>query len=89
MPGLIVHSEKPFNAETPLDQLRGACTTQQRDFYVRSHGGVPALNEDSHSADDARPGRTAAGAVASGWLSAFGRADLQCSMVRRNTERPG
>lgn len=48
MAGLIVHSETPFNAETPLDRLRGAFTTQQRDFYVRSHGAVPVLHEDTH-----------------------------------------
>lgn len=48
MPDLLVHSETPFNAETPLDRLRGAFTTQQRDFYVRSHGAVPVLNEDTH-----------------------------------------
>ena len=48
MPGLIVRSETPFNAETPLDRLRAAFTTQQRDFYVRSHGSVPVLNEDRH-----------------------------------------
>ena len=48
MSDLIVHSETPFNAETPLHLLRGAFTTQQRDFYVRSHGSVPVLSEDSH-----------------------------------------
>jgi sulfite oxidase len=48
MKGLIVHSETPFNAETSLDRLRDAFTTEQRDFYVRSHGAVPVLNEDTH-----------------------------------------
>ena len=48
MPGLIVHSETPFNAETPLDQLRARFTTSQRDFYVRSHGAVPLLAEETH-----------------------------------------
>ena len=48
MPGLIVRSENPFNAETPLDRLRGSFTTSQRDFYVRSHGAVPDLSEDTH-----------------------------------------
>ncbi|WP_428490489.1 molybdopterin-dependent oxidoreductase [Rhodopila sp.] len=48
MPGLIVRSETPFNAETPLHLLRDVFTTSQRDFYVRSHGSVPNLNEETY-----------------------------------------
>ena len=48
MSGLIIRSETPFNAETPLQRLRGAFTTAQRDFYVRSHGSVPVLREESY-----------------------------------------
>lgn len=42
--GLIVHSESPLNAEPPLDRLRAAYVTPQRDFYVRSHGDVPDID---------------------------------------------
>lgn len=48
MTTLIVHSDSPFNAETPLDRLRSCFTTPQRDFYVRSHGPVPVISEDRH-----------------------------------------
>jgi len=47
-PGLIVHSEHPYNAEPPLDRLRAAAVTAQRDFYVRSHGAIPALDAGTH-----------------------------------------
>ncbi|MGD0102939.1 MAG: molybdopterin-dependent oxidoreductase [Rhodopila sp.] len=48
MTGLIVHSDTPFNAETPLDRLRACFTTPQRDFYVRSHGAVPVIGAETH-----------------------------------------
>lgn len=48
MPGLIVRSDMPFNAETPLDGLRAHFTTSQNDFYVRSHGAVPIITADTH-----------------------------------------
>jgi sulfite oxidase len=48
MPGLIVHSETPFNAEPPLDRLRAGFMTPQSAFCVRSHGNVPVLSEDTH-----------------------------------------
>ncbi len=41
---LIVHSETPFNAEPPLAALRAHFLTAQSDFYVRSHGNIPALD---------------------------------------------
>ena len=47
-PDLIVHSEHPYNAEPPLHRLRAAMLTAQSDFYVRSHGNVPILDEDGH-----------------------------------------
>ena len=45
---LIVHSEAPFNAEPPLDQLRASFITPQHRFYVRSHGAVPTLDRTTH-----------------------------------------
>ena len=45
---LIVHSASPFNAEPPLDRLRSAFVTDVRDFYIRSHGNVPEIDEDGH-----------------------------------------
>ena len=47
-PGLIVQSETPYNAETPLDRLRRSELTAQADFYVRSHGAIPTLTEADH-----------------------------------------
>ena len=45
---LIVHSQKPYNAEPPLDRLRASMQTAQAAFYVRSHGNIPEIDEDSH-----------------------------------------
>ena len=47
-PGLIVHSEQPYNAEPPLDRLRSSFITTRADFYVRSHGNIPDLDEAKH-----------------------------------------
>ncbi len=47
-PGLIVHSEHPCNAEPPPDRLCAAMITASGDFYVRSHGEVPALDAGTH-----------------------------------------
>ncbi len=47
-PDLIVHSEKPYNAEPPLHRLRASAMTSQADFYVRSHGAVPEIMESKH-----------------------------------------
>ena len=47
-PDLIVHSEHPYNAEPSLHRLRASMVTAQADFYVRSHGNVPHLDEARH-----------------------------------------
>jgi sulfite oxidase len=47
-PGMIVRSETPYNAEPPLGRLRASLTTAQPDFYVRSHGNIPVLDEAEH-----------------------------------------
>ena len=47
-PSLIVHSTQPYNAEPPLDRLRAKLVTAQPDFYVRSHGNIPDLDETEH-----------------------------------------
>ena len=47
-PGLIVHSQHPYNAEPPLDRLRASAVTAQGDFYVRSHGAIPSLDGGTH-----------------------------------------
>ncbi|KAL8870762.1 MAG: hypothetical protein Q9174_003266 [Haloplaca sp. 1 TL-2023] len=44
---LIVHSARPFNAETPADGL-GSFITPDDLFYVRQHMWVPDVNEASH-----------------------------------------
>lgn len=45
---LLVHSRHPFNAEPTLPRLRAAFVTARSDFYVRSHGTIPQLEESSH-----------------------------------------
>ncbi len=45
---LVVRSERPYNAEPPLDRLRADRTTPQDLFYVRSHGTVPAIDAAAH-----------------------------------------
>lgn len=47
-PGMIVRSETPYNAEPPLGRLRASSTTARPDFYVRSHGNIPALDKSKH-----------------------------------------
>ena len=47
-PDMIVHSTQPYNAEPPLRRLRAALVTARSDFYVRSHGDVPDLDEATH-----------------------------------------
>ena len=44
----IVHTENPYNAEPPLQRLRASLITSVPDFYVRSHGNVPQLDEHTH-----------------------------------------
>jgi sulfite oxidase len=47
-PGLIVHSEEPYNAEPPLGRLGASLATAQADLYVRCHGEIPRLDEGTH-----------------------------------------
>ena len=44
---LIVHGDRPYNAEPPLNRLRAAYQTAADDFYVRCHGDLPALDPDT------------------------------------------
>ena len=44
MSRLIVHGERPYNAEPPLDRLRAHYRTAADDFYVRSHGDLPEID---------------------------------------------
>jgi sulfite oxidase len=45
---LIVWSEEPLNAETPLDLLCRSEVTPTERFFVRNHGSVPAVDPDSY-----------------------------------------
>ena len=45
---MIVHSREPLNAEPPLDRLRASFVTAADDFYIRSHGPVPAIDPESY-----------------------------------------
>jgi sulfite oxidase len=46
--GLIVRTEHPRNAETPLDVLCRSHLTPTELFFVRSHGEVPAVDPDAY-----------------------------------------
>jgi hydroxyacylglutathione hydrolase len=47
-PGLIVWSEEPLNAETPLELLCRATVTPTDLFFVRNHGPVPEVDPASY-----------------------------------------
>ena len=46
---LKVQSDKPFNAETPLDALASSSSTPTELFYVRNHLPVPHVNPAGYS----------------------------------------
>ena len=46
--GMIVHSQDPYNAEPPLGRLREAYLTAQANFYIRTHGDIPLIDEGTH-----------------------------------------
>ena len=87
MSSLIVRSETPFNAETPLQQLLAAFTTHQRDFYVRSHGSVPVLSEATYClavrGRVARPLELSMDQLRSGFPRRRVMAAMQCAGNRR------
>ena len=45
---LKVHTIQPLNAEPPLDRLCGSFVTLQKDLYIRTHGDVQHIAEDTH-----------------------------------------
>lgn len=47
-PGMIVHDQQPFNAESPLEPLRQSFVTPTELFYVRNHGTVPEVDPTSY-----------------------------------------
>ena len=47
-PGLLVHSDSPYNAESPLGRLIASAITPHADLYVRSHGTIPRLDDAAH-----------------------------------------
>ncbi len=47
-PDPIVRSEQPYNAEPDRVTLRKSFVTDQADFYVRSHGDIPAIDAATH-----------------------------------------
>lgn len=46
-PNLIVHSDRPFNAETAPEDLKSYITPNST-FYIRHHLWVPSLNQDDY-----------------------------------------
>ena len=45
---LVVHLERPFNAEPPLGRLPAFLLTPWRDFCVRSYANILMVEEDTH-----------------------------------------
>ncbi len=45
---LVIHQHTPFNAETPLSRLRKHFITATDDFYVRTHGNIPHVDERAY-----------------------------------------
>jgi sulfite oxidase len=48
-PALVVRSQQPFNAETPVDVLGTSGLTPNELFYVRNHLPVPHVEPASWS----------------------------------------
>ena len=48
MTDMIVRSSNPYNAEPPLPRLRASPLTATADFYIRSHGAVPQLDQATY-----------------------------------------
>ena len=47
-PGLLAHSQHPYNAEPPPARLLASALTARADLYVRCHGDVPRLDAAAH-----------------------------------------
>ena len=47
-PSLEVLSTEPFNAQSPLARLAESAVTPLELFFVRTHGAVPRLDEESY-----------------------------------------
>ena len=47
-PALVVRSEAPLNAETPVDLLCRASVTPTELFYVRNHAQIPEIDPSSY-----------------------------------------
>jgi DMSO/TMAO reductase YedYZ molybdopterin-dependent catalytic subunit len=45
--GLLLQSDNPLNAETPITALNGADMTPTAQFYLRNHFPIPVLDADS------------------------------------------
>ena len=45
---LVVHTTTPLNAEPSMDRLISSFVTPQSQLYIRTHGEVQHLDEDSH-----------------------------------------
>jgi sulfite oxidase len=45
---LIIRSENPLNAETPLPLLRENFITPEKHFFIRNHGGIPEISPERY-----------------------------------------
>ncbi len=83
---LIVHSREPLNAEPRLPVLRRAFVTPQAQFYIRSHGAIPALMATHRLRVDglvATPLDLSLAELQAGFASRTVAAVLQCAGNRR------
>ena len=86
-PGLIAHSDDPYNAEPALDRLIATSITPQACLYVRSHGTIPQLDETAHRVQVggrvAKPVSLSASDLRGQFRSRIVIAVLQCAGNRR------
>lgn len=88
---LIVRSADPFNAEPAPGRLVDSFLTAQADFYVRSHGRVPALAPEHRVVVDGLVDRPLAFTLAdlrSGYLERRVTSTMQCAGNRRAAFQP-
>jgi sulfite oxidase len=85
---LIVRTEQPLNAETPLDALCRSHVTPTPLFFVRNHGPVPAVDAESYrltvDGDVRRPLVLSLRELRERWPAETVTATIACAGNRRN-----
>src|SRR5438445_1287496 len=83
---LIVRTEDPLNAETPLGLLVSSHVTPTQIFFVRNHGSVPAVDPESYrlTVGGDEPLVLSLRDLREGWPRATVTATIACAGNRRN-----